>query len=138
MTDGTIVKTIYLKAPRARVWAYLTEADKLARWFHEADKTLEAGQDYALMSENTPGEKTLWGKVVESDAPSRLVYTFTHDHLAGVETLVTWELVETDGGTQLTMTHSGFEKAGDNAFAMLAAHDKGWDEHFARLRMVAS
>jgi uncharacterized protein YndB with AHSA1/START domain len=52
-----MVKTIYLKAPRERVWAYLTDADKLARWFHEADTALEVGQDYALMSDNTPGQK---------------------------------------------------------------------------------
>ena len=33
MTDS-ITKTVFLKAPRDTVWAFLTEKDKLARWFH--------------------------------------------------------------------------------------------------------
>ena len=43
MTDATITKTIFLSAPRATVWAFLTEQDKLATWFHSSDGDLSEG-----------------------------------------------------------------------------------------------
>ena len=136
MTDAVLTKTIYLKAKRETVWAYLTEADKLARWFHESDHDLDTPDtDYALLMES--GNKGCWGKVLEVDPPNRLVYTFTHDWLKGYETRVEWNLEELDGGTQLQMTHTGLDKSEADPFAMLSDHDKGWDEHFQRLRMVA-
>ena len=39
----TIRKTIHLAVPPARVWAYLTEAKELAKWFHPADGDLSEG-----------------------------------------------------------------------------------------------
>lgn len=141
MTAFKLVKTIYIKAPPKRVWGYLTEPEKLATWFHRSDTELQAGKDYALLRENPdkPDPKLCWGRVLEADPPKRLVYTFTHDELKGVETRVIWELVAVDGGgTQVTMTHTGFEDAPVDALAVTAAHDAGWDTHFSRLRMVAS
>ena len=79
-----------------------------------------------------------WGKVVEFDPPHRLVHTFTHDHLAGVETLCVWTLADLAGGTVLTLEHTGWEKVGEGAFNMGVNHDAGWDEHFSRLRRVVS
>ena len=78
------------------------------------------------------------GKVVEMTAPEKLVHTFTHQWLNNVETLCEWTLEEADGGTILTLTHSGWEKVGEGAFDMAKNHDVGWDEHFARLRRVTS
>lgn len=141
MSDAKMIKTIYLKAPRELVWAYLTEPDKLARWFHESDIVLASkGDKYRLLKDNPSdgGDAICWGTVREADKPNRLVYSFTHDHLQGVETNVEWVLVESFGGTQLTMTHTGLDVSDEMAFGMLSAHDKGWDEHFARLRTVAS
>jgi hypothetical protein len=36
------------------------------------------------------------------------------------------------------LTHDGFEKVSAGAFNLTADHDKGWDEHFARLRRVTA
>ena len=41
-------------------------------------------------------------------------------------------------GTILTLVHEGWENYEDDPFGMGANHDKGWDEHFSRLRTVAS
>ena len=136
MADAVLTKTIYIKSNRRTVWKYLTEANKLARWFHEAncDLTTVDG-DYELLMES--GDKGCWGRVLEVDPPNRLVYTFTHDYLQGYETRVEWVLRDLDGGTQLTLTHTGLDKSKADPFAMLSDHDKGWDEHLQRLRMVA-
>ncbi len=140
MSEMKIVKTLFLKAPPEHVWKFLTEADRLALWFHRGGGDLKPSGDYVLET-NTygkDGEKLCWGKVLEMKEPERLVHTFTHDHLKGVETLCTWTLEAVKGGTILTLVHDGWEKYDENPFAMAADHDKGWDEHFLRLRRVAS
>lgn len=140
MTEARMTKTIFINASPARVWTYLVEPDKLARWFHESDMQLEAGKAYALLRENPekPDRKLCWGRVLVSEPPRRLVYTFTHSFLNGIETEVEWLLEEAFGGTQVTLNHSGFEKFEGDVLEMLTSHDKGWDDHFRRLRMVAS
>jgi uncharacterized protein YndB with AHSA1/START domain len=138
MAPMKLVKTVFLKAPAAHVWRFLTEADKLALWFHGAEGDLKSGGDYAMTTNSygREGERLMSGRVVEFDPPRKLVHTFTHRWLKGAETLCVWELAEVDGGTILTLTHSGWEKAGADAFALGADHDRGWDEHFVRLRRV--
>lgn len=139
MTDS-ITKTVFLKAPKATVWAFLTEKDKLARWFHPAEDDLADGQDYALLGDSAEGGtvRQCWGTVQHWEPPTRLVYSFTVKPLNGAMTTVTWTLDEIDGGTRLTLLHEGVGVAGDAAFGLLTALDKGWDEHFGRLRGVAS
>lgn len=140
MTEARMTKTIFINAKPDRVWSYLVEPDKLARWFHESDVLLEAGKPYALLRENEEkSDRNLcWGKVLVSEPPRRLVYTFTHDFLNGIETEVEWLLEPSFGGTQVTLNHTGFEKFDGDVLEMLTSHDKGWDDHFRRLRMVAS
>ena len=135
MSDAVMIKTIYLKASPEKVWRHQTEIDLLARWFHETDRDLTAGASFQYLSFDLDKDdrKLMWGDVLESDPQHRLVHTFTHQWLDGVITKVTWELLAFDGGTQLTMTHAGFPNFGD-----FADHDKGWDEHFLRLRSMLS
>ena len=140
MSALKITKTIFLKAPPEHVWKFLTEADRLALWFHKGGVDLKANGDYTLLS-NTYGkenEKLCWGKVLEFDPPRRLVHTFTHNFIKGAETRCVWTLEAAEGGTVLTLVHDGWENVEDNVFNMAADHDTGWDEHFARLRRVAS
>lgn len=138
MTDS-ITKTVFLKAPKETVWAFLTEKDKLARWFHPAEDDLADGQDYALIDETPEGVvRQCWGTVQHWEPPTRLIYSFTVKPLNGAMTTVTWTLDEMEDGTRLTLLHEGVGVAGDAAFGLLMALDKGWDEHFGRLRGVAS
>ena len=140
MSKMKIVKTVFLKAPPEHVWKFLTEADQLALWFHGGRADLEEGGDYVLEanSHGREGEKLCWGKVLEMKKPERLVHTFTHAHLKGAETTCTWTLEAVKGGTILTLVHDGWEAFEEAPFGMASNHDKGWDEHFARLRTVAN
>jgi len=135
MSDPVIVKTIYLKATPEKVWRHLTEKDLLARWFHETDRDLDEKASFQYLSFDIDKEdrKLMWGDVLLFEPHKKLVHTFTHQWLEGVVTTVTWELLALDGGTQLTMTHDGMA-----AFGQLFDHDKGWDEHFLRFRMMLS
>ncbi len=138
MTNPVIIKTVFLKATRERVWKFLTDPGKLSEWFHRSDGTLQEGKGFELMS-NTPGketEKVCWGRVLEAKPYERLVYTFTHEELNGIETTCKWTLESVGDGTVLTLIHDGFENVGDKAFSAAADHDVGWDEHFVLLRKV--
>lgn len=133
MNEAKLIKTIFLRATPERVWAFLTEPELLGRWFHASRDPLVAGEPYELLKDGTD-ERNCWGRVIEAQPPQRLVQTFTHDHLQGHETRVQWTLTEVEGGTRLELVHDGFEGTEANLLDMLTGHDKGWDEHFGRLR----
>jgi len=140
MTDATIEKSIFFAASRETVWAFLTDKDKLGMWFYQAEADLAEGNDYMLIQINDDGgvDKKCWGEVLELDAPSRLVYTFTFGPLAGKTTTVIWTLEEVQGGTKLSLEHQGIgEAAGEMAMGLLTALDAGWDRHLAGLRSAA-
>ncbi len=137
MTNSTITKTVFFDAPRETVWAFLTEREKLAQWFHKPEKNLSEGEAFCLFKSGEAGEKTpqIWGKVVAMDPPNTLVYTFICKPFGENETKVSYELVNVAGGTKLTLVHEGVvEASGENALSILQALDKGWDEHLHSLR----
>lgn len=144
MTQTTITKSIFLKAPREVVWAFLTEKEKLALWFNPAEADLALGAEYALLGADKDGnaEKICWGEVLEMEKPTRLVYSFTVKPLAGAMTKVTWDLQDvTVGtnlkGTKLSLTHEGISAAaGEAAMGLLLALDAGWDAHLLDLRQA--
>lgn len=141
MTDAIINKSVFFAAPRETVWAFLTEKDKLAQWFHPAESDLRENQDYALIHKEDDGSitKQCWGTVLEMDKPSRLVYTFTIKPLGGAMTTVTWTLEEAHGGTKLSLEHEGIgAAAGEAAMGLLMALDAGWDKHIASLRSATA
>ncbi|MEH6476661.1 MAG: SRPBCC domain-containing protein [Sneathiella sp.] len=141
MTNDTLVKTVFFAASRDVVWSYLTEKDKLAIWFHEADQDLTEGEPFNLLEAAPDGTKSrvCWGTVQKMVAPEELTYSFTIGPLEGALTKVTWRLEEMGAGTQLTLTHEGIAAAaGEAAMGLLLALDKGWDAHLARLRESAA
>ncbi len=139
MSETNITKSVILAASREDVWEFLTDKDKLAEWFLNTETDLAVGKDYALFKENQDGlaETMVWGSVLEMIPPEKLVYTFTFKPLGEAMTRVVWELDEVQGGTKLSLTHSGIEAAaGEAAMNMLLALDGGWAKHITKLRNV--
>jgi len=124
MTDTDIQKTIFLAAPPQLVWPFLTEADKLARWFHAPDRDLAQGQPYTLRN-GKDGDRMCWGTVLEMTPHTHMVWDFTVGPLDGQMTRVEWVLAAVAGGTRLTLRHSGLPEA-EAAFGLVMALDKGW------------
>ena len=141
MNTTTITKSIFFNAPRETVWAFLTDKDKLGEWYHPAEHSLIAGQDYSLyrIDENDKKITQISGRVLEMNPPSKLVTTFVIEPFKGNETTVTWILDEAAGGTRLLLTHEGIAEAtGEAAMHLLTALDNGWDKHLSDLRNLAS
>jgi len=134
MTDTVIHKSIFLKATPAQVWAYLTEPQKLAIWFHKPKTPLAKG-DYEMFGTES-GDKLMWGEVLRADPYSRLEYTFTIAPMGDQTSTVKWVLNEVPGGTHLSLTHEGLPQ-GAEGFGLTLALDKGWDDHLARMRASA-
>ncbi|TQV80917.1 SRPBCC family protein [Denitrobaculum tricleocarpae] len=137
----TIRKTAFFKASRETVWAFLTEQDKLAQWFHRPEKDLADGEDYVLIRTDDAGAQSpiIWGRVISMEAPRKLVTSFIITPFGGAETTVTWILEEAAGGTRLSLTHEGVaEAAGVETLRMLMSLDRGWDEHLETMRKAAA
>jgi uncharacterized protein YndB with AHSA1/START domain len=134
MTDTltTLHKSIMLAAPRDTVWAYLTQPDKLALWFHAPKVPLTAGARLEMFGTES-GDLLIWGKVITARAPEYLEYTFTVKPMGDAVSVVKWTLDAVDGGTRLSLEHEGLPE-GAASFGLMMALDKGWDDHLARMR----
>ena len=124
-----------LKAPREAVFRAFTDPVELAKWFGPEGVDVEnvridlrPGGSYSVEFHGKDGEVIpLSGIYREITPPRRLVMTWTWagTDMAGVETLVTIELAEADGETELTLTH---EKLPNKEF--FDRHSQGWTSTF--------
>jgi len=134
MTDNVLQKSIYLKATPAQVWAYLTDPDKLAIWFHKPKTALVEGEYEMFGTES--GDRLMWGKVLVAKPFTQLEYTFSIAPMGDKSSTVRWRLTEVPGGTNLSLSHEGLPQ-GAEAYGLTLALDKGWDDHLARMRTSA-
>jgi uncharacterized protein YndB with AHSA1/START domain len=142
-----IRKQVVLKAPLARVWRAISDAEQFGAWFGVAfDGPFAAGStmqgtiagtkadpDVAAEMQAYNGQRFTF-EIVAIEPMTRFAYRWHPfaiergvDYSHEPTTLVTFELAEVAGGTQLTITESGFDalpeaRRGD-AFE---ANDGGW------------
>lgn len=133
MDTDRIEKEIVLKAPRARVWRALTNADELGAWFGAVfDAPFRAGQptpgriaptkvDAEVAKLQAPYAGMPMVLLVETLEPET-TFAFrwhpdpvdpTSDPTGQPTTLVTFRLEEVPGGTKLTITETGFDSLPD-------------------------
>lgn len=119
MSTDRIEKTIFLRAPRARIWRALSDVDAFGEWF-----------GVKLKGSFTPGAR-LRGTVthkgyehlpfeitIERVEPERLLSWRWHPHAVDSDidysaeptTLVVFQLEDAPGGTRLTVVESGFDE----------------------------
>jgi len=110
----------------------MTDPDKLGIWFHKAKAPMVEGAALEMFG-TTSGDLMIWGKVQVMRAPECLEYTFTIKPMGDAVSLVKWTLEPVDGGTRLSLEHSGLP-AGAEAFGLVLALDKGWDGHIDQMR----
>ena len=135
-------------APRERVFEAWTSPDVLRDWWRAgphwetpvAQVDLRPGGRYRLaMTDTDKGEThVVVGEYKEIQPPERLVYTWTWesntDEMKGSDnSIVTVEFAVADGGTEVSLTHTGF--AGDEIRDL---HAHGWEAVLANLERVLS
>jgi uncharacterized protein YndB with AHSA1/START domain len=107
-----IEQTIRIDAPPERVWAYLTDPAKLARWWGRAEADPRPGGTLRVAMEGGP-DPVMSGEFVELEPYERLVFTFGWEPAPGVPdiapggSVVEIELRPDGAGTIVTLRHSG-------------------------------
>lgn len=132
MNTKTITKELFIKATPERVFKALTEKSELEKWFVQiADVDLKPGG--AIRTNWTPevGEHGIVKEVKESE-----LFSFTWGgQFSPTPTTITFMLKEENGGTLLTLTHSGIgEGKGWEAYTNMDQEGKGWDAHLNDLK----
>lgn len=132
---GTVRLERLLPGPVERVWAYVTEADKRAKWLAGGEWDLRPGgkvrlefDNNSLSSDKNPPERfkndakhEFEGVITRFEPPRLIAHTWTWgDH----ETEVTYELTPKGADTLLVITHRRVE--GKDTIANVMG---GWDVH---------
>jgi uncharacterized protein YndB with AHSA1/START domain len=89
-----------------KIWRALTESSLIQEWLMSNDFEPSVGHRFNFRSTPVQG----WDGIINSEVlaiepQSRLTYRWAS---MGLETIVTWTLTPTEGGTHLRMEQSGF------------------------------
>lgn len=100
---------IDLAHPPEKVWRALTEPDLLAEWLLPViDLRLAPGAEFTFKTQPHPDwDGSVRCRFVEIERHRTLSYTWTVGEMA-LDTLVTFTLTPTAGGTRLSIVQSGF------------------------------
>jgi len=137
MNEPLLVRhEVQIAAPRATVFAFLTDPEKILSWMG-AGATTEAypGGLYLVKGVGTRAHVAR-GAFREVVPVHRLAYSFGwegHEEVPPGSSLVEIDLIDRDGGTLLRMTHSGLPNAMQCAY-----HDRGWAHYLGRLAIATA
>ena len=124
-TRSVVVEREIPHAPE-KIWRALTQPHLIAEWLMKSDFAPVVGHRFDLRGN--------WGSVdcrVVTVEPNRtLSYTWA---AMGLESVVTWTLTPTRGGTRLRMEQSGFRADQQQAYQ---GATYGWPQFFAKLEQV--
>lgn len=126
-------ESILVKARIQAVWNELTRLDDRQRFYFDSvvKGELKPGAPFKYVS---PNGKYLFitGETIEVDVMKRWVQNFRFAHLKDRPTRVIWDLKETPNGTQVAVTHTGFE--GETETYKMT--QKGWPHILGNLKAV--
>ena len=136
-TAGTLRITRVIAADPETVFDAWTQPEHIKQWsapegmevsISEMDLTV-GGHFHLQMRNAEGGTHNARGIYREINRPSRLVYTWAWDeHPEQGESLITVEFAAVEGGTEITMTHSGLPDA-----ESANEHEGGWTSCLNRL-----
>ena len=137
-----VAKRRFRASPK-RVFEAFTDPAVLPHWFSPSEEIktdvieldVRKGGAYRFGFHLPEGEVDyVLGRFQEVSPPEKLVFTWTWaepDPHAGIETLVTVELVEHGDWTEVVVTHERFPNE-----QARARHDEGWQGTFDRLEKL--
>ena len=144
-TSDRIEKQVILKAPPARVWQALSNAEEFGQWFgvNYAGQSFVEGRDAAGRMTNPDFSDFTMTVTIERMVPERLMsfrwrpYPLdqTRDYSAEPKTLVEFTIEPHGEGTLLRVSETGFDgipaDRRDEAFRM---NEGGWEAQMEQIR----
>ena len=125
-----VKKEIVIDAPAEKVWAHVTEPEKIAGWLMPNDFVPTTGAAFSLQC---PHQGKISCVVKEIVPLRRLVYSF-RSAATRVETLVTITLTAEGGRTRLTLVHSGWDTLPPEDQDVADQFGGGWAGFMEKLR----
>ena len=128
-----IEQTHTIAAAPDRVYRALTDAAEVARWFAtsaKVDPTPGGRFTFEFLFDDASRNHTVDGEL-RTLTPNRTVaYSWPAGH-AKLPTDVSFSLAPKDGGTELTLVHSGWK---DGTTDAMKEHDMGWGFFLSNLK----
>jgi len=136
----TVRRTIAIAAPLEKVWAAITQAEHIARWFPQRAELapVAVGAGGVL---HFDGHDDLPITVEELDEPRMIAYRWSNSYGESADplsvdpehsTVFRFTLSPVDGGTELTVVETGFDTLADPSGSM-EDHRSGWDSELDEL-----
>ena len=146
MVPDQIERETLINAPVERVWALITEAEHLGRWFGDAGAEIELRPGGAMALRWTEYGTTR-GRVVAVEPHARFSYRWApfkdpsgDEPGEGNSTLVEFTLRPEGDGTRLRVVESGFASLATSEEQRASNHEgntKGWEFETGELREYA-
>jgi uncharacterized protein YndB with AHSA1/START domain len=139
----TVRRTIRVDAPVEKVWRAVTEPELIGKWFGRPELSGAGAGSTGTIS--WPGRHPIPLRVESVDEPRLVAYRWNNDDALGTapddldestSTVFTFTLEPVDGGTQLTVVETGFERTSDPA-ANMTSHAEGWTSELDKLVVLA-
>ena len=136
--EFTVTRTVSIAAPIEKVWAAVTEAEHIARWFGQrAELDRVAVGAGGVFSFDGYGDFPVL--IEELDPPRMIAYRWSNENARPVDpvdpahsTVFRFTLEAVDGGTRLTVVETGFANLADPA-GSLDGNRAGWDAELDEL-----
>lgn len=132
VADDIIVQEVFIKAPAERIFRALTTPAELLKWWAsegrfqlvDAECDLRPGGKWRMRVAGACGpaqsDSVVSGEYRAIDPPRLLEFTWIRESEDQPETVVRWDLEETNGVTRVRVTHSGLVSDA------LRARNGGW------------
>jgi len=134
MTDDPVVVRRFLPVPRVRVFDAWLDPKSLAQWMcpgdverASAEVDARVGGRFRIVMHRGEAETEHQGEYIAIEPPALLSFTWISVHTDGQPSVVTVELAERAGGTDLTLTHRRLPSRTSDA------HLRGWTDIVGRL-----
>jgi uncharacterized protein YndB with AHSA1/START domain len=121
MDNLSVERSIWIDAPRERVWLAMTDPDQIAKWFAPTSSFKQVGKRISVRFGDTEMEVA---EIEVLDPPRRI----TTRNLMEPGLTTTYLLEEENGGTRVTVVEAGFEVLTPEARkARVEQNGKGWE-----------
>jgi uncharacterized protein YndB with AHSA1/START domain len=111
-----VERSIWINAPRERVWTAITDPAQVEQWFAPGTtfKATGTGVGARLYVENPETGAEMYVQVLEVVDPPNQLVTRALPEPGETSTTTDWRLRDENGGTRLTLIYSGYELMPDD------------------------
>jgi uncharacterized protein YndB with AHSA1/START domain len=134
---GTILHSLFIPHSTEEVWEYLTKTELISQWLMENDFLPQVGHDFQFRTRPMPNfdfDGIVYCKVLEIVPYKKVSYSWKGGPGGGritLDSLVLWTLEPKEGGTELLLTHTGFQELEN--FGIYSLMNTGWLKNMQKI-----